>query len=194
MFFLEKLIVKVIYSFYSFYYKRILRKLGIKTRTTRIIGRPIINVHPGGKLSIGKNFACLSGNRACVSSSNPTKLVVWSDASLIIGDGCGFSATAIACKNNIIIGDNVKIGSGSVLHDSDHHSLDSKKRRLVVDDRNSTIHGALKIGNDVFIGANCMILKGVTIGDGAIIGASSVVTKNIGSNEVWAGNPAKKIR
>ena len=50
------------------------------------------------------------------------------------------------------------------------------------------------IQDDVFIGANSIILKGVNIGCGAIIGASSVVTKNVGSYEVWAGNPAKHIR
>lgn len=50
------------------------------------------------------------------------------------------------------------------------------------------------IGNDVFIGVKCIILKGVTIGDGAIIGAGSVVTKSIPANQIWAGNPAKYIR
>ena len=50
------------------------------------------------------------------------------------------------------------------------------------------------IGNDVWIGNNCLIKAGITIGDGAIIGMGSVVMKNVGSYEVWAGNPAKLIR
>ena len=50
------------------------------------------------------------------------------------------------------------------------------------------------IGDDVFVGAKCIILKGVTIGKGAIIGAGSVVTKNIPARQIWAGNPAKFIR
>lgn len=50
------------------------------------------------------------------------------------------------------------------------------------------------IGNDVWIGAKCKIKAGVNIGDGAIIGMGSVVTKNIPPYEIWAGNPAKYIR
>lgn len=50
------------------------------------------------------------------------------------------------------------------------------------------------IGNDVWIGNNCLIKSGVTIGNGAVIGMGSVVTKNVGSYEIWAGNPAKLIR
>jgi len=50
------------------------------------------------------------------------------------------------------------------------------------------------IEDNVFIGANCIILKGVKIGDRSIIGAGSVVTKNVPSDQIWAGNPAKFIR
>ena len=50
------------------------------------------------------------------------------------------------------------------------------------------------IGNDVWIGERATILSGLTIGDGAVIGGGSVVTKNIGSYEIWAGNPARFIR
>lgn len=51
-----------------------------------------------------------------------------------------------------------------------------------------------KIGNDVWIGAKCLVKGGVTIGDGAVIGMGSVVTKDIPPYEIWAGNPAKFIR
>ena len=50
------------------------------------------------------------------------------------------------------------------------------------------------VGNDVWIGANCNIKGGVTIGDGAIIGMGSVVTKDVPPYEIWAGNPARLIR
>ena len=50
------------------------------------------------------------------------------------------------------------------------------------------------IGEDVFIGANSTILKGVTIGDRSIVASGSVVTKSIPSDQLWGGNPAKKIR
>ena len=50
------------------------------------------------------------------------------------------------------------------------------------------------IGNDVWIGTHCLIKSGVTIADGAVIGMGSVVTKDVGPYEIWAGNPAKLIR
>ncbi len=50
------------------------------------------------------------------------------------------------------------------------------------------------IGNDVWIGNRALVLQGVTIGDGAVIGAGSIVTKDIPPYEIWAGNPAKKIK
>lgn len=50
------------------------------------------------------------------------------------------------------------------------------------------------IGNDVWIGSHCLIKPGVHIGNGAIIGMGSVVTKDIGAYEIWAGNPARLIR
>ncbi len=50
------------------------------------------------------------------------------------------------------------------------------------------------IGNDVWIGSNCLIKSGIKISDGAVIGMGSVVTKNVGPYEIWAGNPAKMIK
>lgn len=50
------------------------------------------------------------------------------------------------------------------------------------------------IGNDVWIGSRCLIKGGITIGDGAIIGMGSVVTKNVPPYEIWAGNPARCLR
>ena len=84
----------------------------------------------------------------------------------------------------IEIGDNFISAPGSIIlaHDA---SLLIKYREYRVQ---KTI-----IGNNVFLGANAVVLAGVTIGDGAIIGAGSVVTKDVNSNMVVAGNPAREI-
>ena len=55
-------------------------------------------------------------------------------------------------------------------------------------------YGRIKIGNNCFIGCRSILLPGVTIGDNSIIGAGSVVTKDVPSGEVWAGNPARFIK
>lgn len=194
LFFLDKIFVGIYYRFLNFYHIKQLKYFRVKHGKIKFIGRAIININKTATVTIGENFNCLSGNRSCVSSSNPTKLVVWQNAKLVIGENCGFSATAIACKSEITIGNNVKIGSGSVLHDSDHHSLDPNQRKNTNLDRKNTNHSRLLIEDNVFIGANSTVLKGVSIGENAIVGANSVVTKNIGANEIWAGNPARFIK
>jgi len=82
------------------------------------------------------------------------------------------------------IGDNFVSAPGSIIlaHDAS----------LLIQYREYRIEKTL-IGNNVFLGANAVVLAGVKIGDGAIIGAGSVVTKDVESHTVVAGNPAKKI-
>lgn len=80
-----------------------------------------------------------------------------------------------------------------MIYDTDFHSLDPTIRLSKTMDIISAKWGKVSIGNHVFIGAHTTILKGITIGDNSVIGACSVVTKNIPSNEIWAGNPAKYI-
>lgn len=89
----------------------------------------------------------------------------------------------IEIGNNVNITDGVKI----LTHGYDWSVL------KYIDARVYGSAGKVKIGNNVFIGINSIILKGVTIGDNVIIGAGSVVNKNCESNSVYAGNPAKKI-
>ena len=62
------------------------------------------------------------------------------------------------------------------------------------DDQKCKVKSPVIIEDNVFIGARSIILKGVTIGRNSIVGAGSVVTKSIPSNQIWGGNPAKFIR
>lgn len=54
--------------------------------------------------------------------------------------------------------------------------------------------GDVVIGNDVWIGHSCIILSGVNIGDGAVLAAGSLLSKNVGPYEIWGGNPARFIK
>ena len=84
------------------------------------------------------------------------------------------------------------IGGGTVLYDTDFHPLEYEKR--IINDFNTIKCSEVVIKEGAFIGAGCVILKGVVIGKHAIIGAGSVVSKNIPDGEIWAGNPARRIR
>ena len=115
-----------------------------------------------------------------------------STAKISIGDGTwinnGFSA--IAEHTSITIGQRVRVGTSVEIFDSDFHGIR-------IDDRGKSKADWAKpvlIEDDVFIGSNVMILKGVTIGRGSVIANSSVVVRDIPSGVVAGGNPARVIR
>ena len=84
------------------------------------------------------------------------------------------------------------VGGNVRIYDHDYHSLDFELRRGRQDGDHVRSRPVF-IGDDVFIGVNAIILKGVTIGDRAIIGAGSVVAHSVPADEIWAGNPARRI-
>ena len=158
-------------------------------------GIPLINISLTGKMSMGIQFVMNNGlYDNMIGRQQPCFFVVGKKGILIIGNNVGISATAIVCWNKIEIGNNVRIGGGSVIYDTDFHSLDCRERTAIPEIIENIQTAPVIIKDNVFIGANSTILKGVTIGKNSIIGACSVVTKNIPNNEIWAGNPAKFIR
>lgn len=121
-----------------------------------------------------------------------SSIYIKENAIVSIGQETGMSNVSIYAAKGVTIGAHTKIGGSVKIYDTDFHSLCYEERM----DR-ETDHpkmAEVKIGNNVFIGANTIVLKGVTIGDRSIIGAGSVVTKNIPEDEIWGGNPAKFIR
>lgn len=157
-------------------------------------GVPYVMVARGGKFSIGKNFAMNNGIKGNpIGCYERCTFFVDRGAVLTIGDNVGMSQAALICHKSITIGNNVKIGGGVCIYDTDFHSLDPVIRRSSEDLKNRA-EKPVVIGNDVFIGAKSIILKGVTIGENSVIGAGSVVTKSVPANQIWAGNPARFIR
>jgi len=167
----------------------------VKYQSFKTNGVPYVSVALGGYCSIGDNLNMnnrISGNP--IGCYNRCTLFVDKGAILKIGSNLGISQAAIVCHTSITIGNNVKIGGGVGIFDTDFHSLDSLLRVDSKTDITNKIKKPIIIGNDVFIGAYSLILKGVTIEENVIIGAGSVVTKSIPKNQIWAGNPAKFIK
>lgn len=122
------------------------------------------------------------------------QIIIHPSAHFQIGDNSGVSQSSINCMKEITIGSHVKIGSGCLLMDSDFHSMDWRDRTIHTQDVRNAKSSAIIIGDYVFIGAHSIITKGVTIGNRSVIAAGSVVVKDIPSDELWGGNPAKFIR
>lgn len=101
------------------------------------------------------------------------------------------SSTRFWVHDTVAIGDNVKIGACVLITDTDAHPMDYMAHRT---SNEGTKSAPIVIEDDVWMGTHSIILKGVTIGARSIIGAGSVVTKNIPPNCVAGGNPCRVIK
>ena len=146
----------------------------------------------GSKVSIGDNFYLSSGNGVNHITSNlQADVYVEPGAALTIGNNVGMSSTRLWIHESARIGNNVKIGGCVLITDTDAHPMDYMVRRS---SNEGTKSAPVVIEDDVWVGAHCIILKGVTIGARSVIGAGSVVTKSIPADCVAAGNPCKVIK
>ena len=115
------------------------------------------------------------------------EFVCFEGAELSIGAGTYINyGTNISARRSMKIGENCNIGQYCIIMDADYHSLDDHSRPDTPE--------PVEIGNDVWLGARVIVLKGSKIGDGATIGANSVVRGTIPSGAIAAGNPARVIR
>lgn len=116
------------------------------------------------------------------------------DPYLKIGAYCNFGAyNHITCANSIKIGNNVLTGKWVTITDNSHGITDKSTMLLPPNNRPIISKGEVVIGNNVWIGEKVTILPAVKIGDGAIIAANSVVTKDVPPFSVAAGIPARVI-
>jgi acetyltransferase-like isoleucine patch superfamily enzyme len=110
-------------------------------------------------------------------------LGVAAGARLRLGSGFFNNGSLVVCGTEITIGDNCMFGEQVVIRDDDSHEIDGHPRRAPI-----------TIGDNVWVGMRAIILKGVTIGDGAVVAAGSVVTKDVPPGALVGGVPARVIR
>lgn len=146
----------------------------------------------GGDLIMGSNVS-INSHRISdpIGGDTKTMLIVGPSGKLILHDHVSISNSTLFAAEHIEIGAHTCIGGGVKIYDTDFHSIIPEYRL----NGNTNVKTApIHIGKKCFIGGHSIILKGITIGDEAVVGAGSVVTRNIPSREVWAGNPAKFIK
>jgi len=150
------------------------------------IGFPKFRNKPGGLIVVGDYCSFLSKPKSNMIGINRPCIITTqvSDAEVIIGNHCGFSGTVIGAFTRIELKDNVRCGANTLITDSDWHT----------DDPRSGISRPIVIEKNVWLGEGVKVLKGVTIGENSVIGAGSVVTKNIPANVIAAGNPCKTLK
>jgi acetyltransferase-like isoleucine patch superfamily enzyme len=153
----------------------------------------LITVKNHGRMSLGSNIRINSSRYAnVIGGDTRTSFVVKKGATLQLGNNISISNAAFYCNSSIIIEDHVMIGGSCKVWDSDFHPLDPELRKT--NPRDNFLSRPIHIKESAFIGGCSIILKGVTIGRNSIIGAGSVVSRNVPDNEIWGGNPAMFIK
>lgn len=164
---------------------------GIKLgKQSRFFGKPYFVRYPNSVVTIGSgctfrsiSFSNLIGiNHRCIIAT------ISKFGKISIGNNCGFSGTTIGAGELISIGNDVLVGANSLITDSDWHAIDPVYRNTY-----PAKTAPVYIENNVWIGYNVTILKGVRIGENSIIAANSLVVKDIPPNVIAGGNPCKII-
>ncbi len=175
--------------------KTYLRLRGVKFKQNlRIYSFPLCRRHFSATIKIGSNvtiFNKLSENPAGISHRS-VLIASKPGARLIIGDNVGISGVVLDCTKEIIIEDFVYLGADVIVYDTDFHPIDFWDRRIK--DKSKIKSAPVRICEGAWIGARSIILKGVTIGPRAVIGAGSVVTRDIPGDCIAAGVPARFIK
>ena len=145
-------------------------------------GIPLVNKNMriatkrGSKISIGDGFKC----------RNDINMRVYNCGKLIIGKNVFLNdCVSINCRGKITIGDNTIIGPGVMFFDHDHDYRNNNER---------FIDGEIYVGKNVWIGAGCIVLKNVKIGNGATVAAGSIVTKDVPDDSLYLQKRTAEIR
>lgn len=198
--------LKKAYVFYAF--KQILKKTNciISTCYMRCVlylcditvkgnlyfyGVTYTSFHPSSKVKIGRGCTFRSSfSSNSIGLKQKCFLSTGKNAKLEIGDDCGLSGTVINAENLVKVGNRVFFGANVTVSDSDRHPLNAKARFA----NEAGVNKPVIIEDDVWLGMNVVVMKGVRIGQGAVVAANSVVLKDIPSNVVAAGIPAIKVK
>jgi maltose O-acetyltransferase len=161
-----------------------------------------LRLEPGARVEIGSGFCTERqrgnhlwiqregllelGERAWLRTEHgPNRMTVFPGARIQIGRDALINGAMLHAKREIRIGAELRLGFGARILDADLHDLDRETPERV-----APVH----IGDRVWIAANALVLRGVTIGDDVVVAAGSVVTRDLPSRCLAAGAPAKPLR
>ncbi|WKJ90124.1 acyltransferase [Methylomonas montana] len=185
----------VLKRWWNFSGRLLLRASGVDTQYRTILyGYPIVTLCPDSKVIFGDGVMLCSDSRfTALGSSRPVIIRTLRPKSQItIGANTGLSGTVICSAVSVEIGSECLLGADVQIFDTDFHKIEPKNRRF--DKSPDKVRCApVVIEDNVFIGAGSKVMKGVKIGRNSVIGAGSIVTKDIPCNSIAVGNPAKVI-
>ncbi len=180
----KEFLIKIIFNFFMFIKFLI---FNIKyPKNSNFFGQTYIYKAKNSNIKLSSNltFRSYPNSNLIGINRNCSLSTLKNGATIEIGNGCGFSGTVIGAFTSIILKENVRCGANTLITDSDWH----------LDDPRAGVSKPVLINKNVWLGVNVTVLKGVTIGENSVIGAGSVVTKDIPSNVIAGGNPCIVIK
>lgn len=162
----------------------------------RILGElPVLKLPGNGRISLGEKVVLNSDNRnSNTALTFNCTLVCGLNGKINIGNNTMLNGVSVTSYEKVNIGANCQIASCTFISDTDFHPINPDERYKeamgIKIDHSIVNKKEINIGNNVWIGWGCTILKGVSIGDNSIIAAGSVVINNIPNNVIAGGNPA----
>jgi acetyltransferase-like isoleucine patch superfamily enzyme len=163
-------------------------------KALRIYSLPICRRHPQAAIVLGSEVTITNKIRENLAGVFHRTVLVANKAGakLIIGNRVGISGAVLFCSSEIVIEDHVNLGAGVRIYDTDFHPLAAMSRR---EHRGEGVKTApVRICEDVWVGSNAIVLKGVTIGPRSVVGAGAVVVDDIPADALAAGVPARVVR
>lgn len=201
----RKTVIKLFHiTFYSYYlyqvwYRfvlpRVVRFNGVDVGSgVRFYGSPIISKATGSTIRVGdRSKFCSVAKMAPLGVNHAVVLrTLKPGATLTVGRDTGMSGGAVCAAVKVDIGNQCLIGANVTITDTDFHTINPIGR---YDDRNlsDVATAPVVIEDNVFIGMNAIILKGVRVGRNSIVGAGAVVTKDVPPDSIVGGNPARLL-
>lgn len=180
-----------------------LRFLGVEMAEGVVVTGKVELFRGGSPVQIGAHSHIRSArDEAPQVGLGPIRLMAQDGEGIRIGRHCAINrGVCVISRMGISIGDGVIVAPNVIMLDYDGHSVDPAKRMYIEKEVQSTgfydegaSKGKIEIGNNVWIGLGAIILRGVHVGDHSVIGAGSVVRRNIPERTLVMGNPAEVVR
>jgi acetyltransferase-like isoleucine patch superfamily enzyme len=175
--------------------RRALARDGVETGPgVRAVGAPVVQRADDSRIVLGERVVLVSHTRwTALGVSRPVVLrTLRPGARIEVGADCGLSGATICAAVGVEVGVRVLFGADVLVCDTDFHPVDAVPRRNAPE--SAADAAPVRIGDDVFLGARSIVLKGVEIGAGTVVGAGSVVTRSLPPAVVAAGNPCRVLR
>lgn len=193
--------MNIIHKMYPLIFKYLYKEKIEFGKNLKILGSiPFFKLPRNGKVKLGNNVVLNSDfKNSNTALTYKCKFVTGYDGLIEVGDNTMINGSSIVSYLHVKIGKNCQIASSSLISDTDFHPIDTESRKAQVEGRPFSFDMVKKekidIGENVWIGWNCTILKGVTIGDNSVVAAGSVVLRGMyPPNSLLAGNPAKVVK